>query len=268
MYQRVHPIFIFLPLALLLFSCRSGQPTVDNSESQYRLSNFTYYTEEEVDRGPEAVNGSEGIHNRITYPVFAQTNFIEGEVTVRFIVTKDGTAIYKGLSRGAHPSLDNAAIKAVTNTTFEPAIKDGEKVNAERTFTASFEIPDSTVLKLKEDVIPKSFFGNSGETYHGDEVDQLPYPKKGITHLHKQINYPVAALRQNINGTVWIAFLIDEKGNKGPFKILESVHDLLDAEALNVLESTEFEPAYKDGKPVKAIFTINISFNMYYMNRR
>lgn len=77
----------------------------------------------------------------------------------------------------------------------------------------------------------------------------------------KNIKYPQAAREQNIEGTVYLTFIVDTKGDVRDIKIAKGIHPLLDREVLRVAKfMPKWEPVkdetgeiveYQYNKPVR-----------------
>ena len=84
-----------------------------------------------------------------------------------------------------------------------------------------------------------------------------------LTLIGRNVRYPEKARQQVIEGKVWIAFIIDQKGYADEVWVERSVHPLLDAEALRVIKMLpRMKPATVDGKPVNLRYTIPINFSL------
>lgn len=82
-----------------------------------------------------------------------------------------------------------------------------------------------------------------------------------LEQVAKHIRYPVSAMRNNITGTVFISFMLDEAGKTSDFKVVKKGNKDLDTEALRVVKLIDnWLPAMKDGKPVKVIHIVPIIF--------
>ena len=82
-----------------------------------------------------------------------------------------------------------------------------------------------------------------------------------MKYMGSHIKYPKEAKKNNIEGKVYIAFLVDSKGNIKELKIVKSAHKLLDTEALRVIKAMpKWTPGKKDGKNVTAKVTLPIAF--------
>lgn len=79
--------------------------------------------------------------------------------------------------------------------------------------------------------------------------------------LNKTFRYPDKAVKNNIQGTVIVQFIVDEEGNPVNIEVSRSVHPLLDAEAVRVIaQSKNWEPAIYGGMLVKSYKKQPITF--------
>ena len=96
-----------------------------------------------------------------------------------------------------------------------------------------------------------------------DQMPQFPGGEMGlITFLAINTKYPLLAREFGITGVVHVRFKINTKGEVEDAKIAVSVHDILDKEALRVINKLpKWKPGIKDGKPVNVYYTVPISFS-------
>ena len=98
------------------------------------------------------------------------------------------------------------------------------------------------------------------------ELDEHPTFKGGgpnnfATWAAMHVKYPKYAKEAGIEGTVIVHFVIDTNGKISEAHVHESVHPVLDVEAVRVvMKSPKWKPAKKDGKPVKVSYTLPIVF--------
>ena len=98
------------------------------------------------------------------------------------------------------------------------------------------------------------------------ELDEHPTFKGGgpnnfATWAAMHVKYPKYAKEAGIEGTVIVHFVIDRNGKISEAHVHESVHPVLDEEAVRVvMKSPKWKPAKKDGKPVKVSYTLPIVF--------
>lgn len=95
----------------------------------------------------------------------------------------------------------------------------------------------------------------------------MPEFPGGITGLQrfiaKNVYYPKEAIKEDIQGKVFVRFIINEKGFIENESIVRSIHPLLDKEALKVVRSfPKWEPGRQNGKAVKVWYTVPIVFKI------
>lgn len=96
-------------------------------------------------------------------------------------------------------------------------------------------------------------------------VEEMPSPVGGLEALYKFINknlkYPAQARRMGIEGTVYLSFVVDEKGNMVDIKIAKGIGAGCDEEVLRIFENP---PKWNPGKqrfvPVKVKQMIPVKF--------
>jgi TonB family protein len=98
-------------------------------------------------------------------------------------------------------------------------------------------------------------------------VDQMPVFRNDTTYkeltqwLGKNVKYPAEAVSKEIQGRVFVQFIVDEQGNVKDPKVIMGVDPLLDQAALEVVSGMPpWSPGIKGGKPVKVYMKVPISF--------
>src|SRR5690606_27951494 len=74
-----------------------------------------------------------------------------------------------------------------------------------------------------------------------------------IKYLAENIKYPDNAVKNNIQGKVYIRFIVDKAGNINTVKVIKGIPDCpeCDAEAVRVIKGMpKWNPAMQNGKPV------------------
>ena len=99
------------------------------------------------------------------------------------------------------------------------------------------------------------------------EVESLPEFPGGMSELvqwlTKTLKYPLSAQNAKIEGTVLVAFIINTDGTITTPKIVTSVCDELDNEALRVIRMMpKWKPGKDHGKPCRTYFRIPIVFKL------
>jgi protein TonB len=108
---------------------------------------------------------------------------------------------------------------------------------------------------LGTDVVDKPFI----------TVEQMPKFRGGdadlLYYLGSETRYPEIAREYDLEGVVYVSFVIDKTGKIKDVKIARSVDYHLDKEALRVIKSMpDWKPGKQNGQPVSVQFTVPIKF--------
>ena len=95
-----------------------------------------------------------------------------------------------------------------------------------------------------------------------EEMPQFPGGELALReYIAKRIIYPKIALEKGIQGTVFVSFIINKKGNVTNAHISKSVDPILDKEALRVVNSLpKWKPGKQRGKAVDVPYTVPVEF--------
>ncbi|MGE0635557.1 MAG: energy transducer TonB [Bacteroidia bacterium] len=98
-------------------------------------------------------------------------------------------------------------------------------------------------------------------------VEQMPQYAGGEMAMMKfigsNLNYPTIARDNDIEGKVFILFIVERDGTTSNHTVKRSVYKELDEEALRVAKLLRFEkPGYQNGKPVRVEFTLPVKFSL------
>ncbi len=81
--------------------------------------------------------------------------------------------------------------------------------------------------------------------------------------VYQYLKYPQAAVRDGVQGTVMVRFVIEQDGKVTGVEVVKGVDEELDAEALKVVSaSPKWKPGKVDGKKVRATVTIPVEFRL------
>ena len=97
------------------------------------------------------------------------------------------------------------------------------------------------------------------------QVDVLPeFPggqKAMMQWIAQNIQYPKDAIDAKIEGSVIVSFFVEKDGSISNAEVIKSVHELLDKEALRVVNAMpKWKPGMENGQPVRTRFFVPISF--------
>lgn len=127
--------------------------------------------------------------------------------------------------------------------------------------------PDESIIDFNQLVFKPKDNQNDKEEEIFLFVEQMPeFPGGDLAlrqFLANAVKYPVIALENNIQGKVYVSFVIDETGNIASVDLLRGVDISLDKEALRVVKSLpKWKPGKQGGKPVKVRFSVPIQFEL------
>lgn len=98
-------------------------------------------------------------------------------------------------------------------------------------------------------------------------VEQMPQFPGGeaalMKYLQSQIKYPPGAMKDSVQGRVVVQFVVDSTGHVGEIKVVRSVREDLDAEAVRVIKTLpRFAPGRVCGKAVSVWYTLPVTFKL------
>jgi len=135
-------------------------------------------------------------------------------------------------------------------------------------FTPPLILSDNTI-KLDEIVVTAYAPSSEGKSNKTSQktTDRNPEFPGGFSallkFLHDNVQYPVEAQNKKMTGTVFIQFDVSESGEINNPKILRSVCNSLDNEAIRIVYKMPlWSPAIKDGNPVNSSFCLPIKFQL------
>ena len=116
--------------------------------------------------------------------------------------------------------------------------------------------PASLLAQEKEQV-------KKGDVYF--KVDEMPkFPggmEKMKSYIVDQLVYPPESKKNEIQGKVFISFVVDTDGSVVDAKVVRGVDPILDKEALRVIsELPKWTPGKDKGKLVKVGYTVPVQF--------
>lgn len=108
------------------------------------------------------------------------------------------------------------------------------------------------------DLSPKNLVTQDTDSIYS-RVEKIPQFPGGtnalVDFLRENIHYPVEAMEKSIQGKVKVSFVVEKDGTIAQVRVTESVHPLLDAEAMRVVQSM---PKWIPGK--QGDNTLSLSF--------
>jgi len=213
------------------------------------------------------------------YPEEARDAQKEGIVVLKARTDVFGRVQDVKVEKSSDPAFDKAAINAVRQWVYEPAIVDGQPKSVEFTVTIKF-VPDKETGGVSGSVAGGVEGGVKGGVEGGVVGDVLSqemekkrqeFEKDAVAckgdvqppTLLKKVDpiYPEEARKKGMQGVVILEAKIDEYGRVMDAMILRSVPGL-DQAAIDAVRQWVYEPLLLDGKPTKALFTVTVRFQL------
>ena len=141
--------------------------------------------------------------------------------------------------------------ETISNSNAEESVKAISKESSEsgeQTKTKSAETdPDRKIFVVVEDM----------PEFNGGDVNKFR------EWVQKNVDYPVIASENGIQGRVYLMFIVNEQGNVESVEIMRGVDPVLDNEALRVVRSSPvWKVGRQNGKAVPVRFSITVNFQM------
>jgi TonB family protein len=120
----------------------------------------------------------------------------------------------------------------------------------------------NTLLIKKEAVQPKSLSADEQIFFVVEEMPEFPGGEMALRQfIANNVKYPDDAMKNGIQGKVYVTFVVSKVGSVAGAKIARGVSPSLDAEALRVVNSLpKWEPGKQKGQTVNVSYTIPINF--------
>jgi len=98
-------------------------------------------------------------------------------------------------------------------------------------------------------------------------VQQEPSCPEFYIFLQRNMRYPAYAKEHNIQGKVYLQFIVEKDGSISNIKVLRSPEKDLEDEAIRCLTNgPKWHPGMQNGKPVRCMYTVPIGFSLAYDN--
>ncbi|MBX3009522.1 MAG: energy transducer TonB [Melioribacteraceae bacterium] len=98
--------------------------------------------------------------------------------------------------------------------------------------------------------------------YAQEKEGEHPMPVGGMKAILQNVVYPESAKAEKIQGKVLIKAVVGEDGKVINATLANDGNPVLAEAAIAAIKATEFLPAIKDGKKVKAEVTIPVMFKL------
>lgn len=146
-------------------------------------------------------------------------------------------------------------------TTVIEIVEDDEEIE-EELIIEDMEVTEDTQIEFIEEAVEEVV-----EEQVFTIVEEMPSFPGGdaalMKYLSNNIKYPAIAKDAGIQGTVFVTFVVDEKGDVKDVKVLRSLGGGTDEEAVRVVKGMpKWSPGKQRGKAVKVQYNLPIRFTL------
>lgn len=99
-------------------------------------------------------------------------------------------------------------------------------------------------------------------------VDQSPSVIGGLSALYLNIDYPLEARDEGIEGLTILMFIVEKDGSTSDIEVLKPLHPACDSAAVAAVGQTRFKPGIQDGKEVRVKMRLPIRFRLVKRSER
>lgn len=193
----------------------------------------------------------------IQYPRVLERYGNIGKARVGLHIRGDGTVAKIRMLESPHPAFEAAIVDKIFEWRYKPALKDGEPVEATVIAPIEFKILDSITSRFQPGFtspygIPAQASAALPESLRYDTPPKLRIATGAV--------YPFELASSGTIGSALVAFSVSSSGRVSGAKVLEATHPEFGLSAAAMLESWEFEPAKRDGKPIATQLSKKVSF--------
>lgn len=195
----------------------------------------------------------------------------EGDVELTFTVQTDGRSNDMRVSGTLGEANDKEALRVGKLIRWHPASVGGSVLDTER----KLKIPVSAKRYKKTHAnAPKAYpftsfpADASGDLYQDRGTDSLAVPMiakgtRGLPmYLAENMRYPEDARRRDIQGKVAVEFVVEPSGNVSNLRAVEALGAGCDDEAMRLIRSMKWKPAFKNAQRVRSIVKMDIQFRL------
>lgn len=246
---------------------------------------ITAYAQEEaiyrvVEEMPEFATGDEAmvvfIGVNMVYPEAALAKKMEGTVYVQFVVNANGELQNIEVLKGMDEACDKEAVRIINSMPFwKPGYQRGIPVKVYVTLPINFNIESYKKIVAAKKIHAKDVYvvgesdiraGMNDNPVNSSIIEENPSFPGGDSELSRylQMNlvYPASAKEENIQGLVYVEFVVKSDGLISGVKVLEGIGGGCDIEAARVVRAMPaWIPGKQKGIPVNVYCTIPINFN-------
>lgn len=196
---------------------------------------------------------------------------VEGTVELTFTVRADGSMKDVRVTRSMGPVLDAEVLRVARLLRWHPASVGGSALDTERKLEVPISSKRYRKARSKASSASQAFLAfpadSSGEVLlRGTDSLAAPQIPKGLrglpTYLGENLRYPEDARRRDMQGKVGIEFVVEVSGSVSNLRTVEALGAGCDEEAMRLIRTIAWKPAFKSGKRVRSVMKMDIQFRL------
>lgn len=214
----------------------------------------------------------EFIKEEMVYPDKAMTDHVEGTVVISFMVHADGSTTNYKVKQSLSKETDEEAIRIGRMILWYPATDLGRPVDYLQSLELRFDFKkyQSSVKSRGYDkiVYPYIPIDTNYLVYPMLDCDISPkpiYSSKDYnfsSFISNHLEYPEAAFKQNISGTVKLKFVIEPSGRISNILTEKAIGGGCTEEAIRVIKLLRWNPGILKDKAVRTWMCLEITFDV------
>lgn len=244
------------------------------------LASVNFYSQDRIETNVDviahAVGGQTDVDyvfaTQVLYPELLLKKGISENVTVYFTITAAGILKNIDFKQTYKEEFKTEVKRLLRFINFEPAKIGNVNVASQIFLTFNFN-PESyrKYCKQRGFIIPKDIKNYDTSFVVYDRADISPEYNRGEDALNQYIldnlEYPDLAIRQGIQGTVLLGFIVEANGTLSNIIIQKEFNHLCTNAAITTLRNTKWKAGKKDGKNIRYITKYPIVFNLNNINK-
>ena len=212
------------------------------------------------------------IDQELIYPEACLASGTEGKVVIAFKTSEKGQVELIRFFQKLSPLCDQEAMRIFRMIEWHPATKLGIPIADSGMFEIEFNIKKYKRLCKKRGYsghfYPFEPRDTSGIVYNYRNLETAPHPiftndKINLAaFIAANLQYPEAAIKQNLSGVVKIAFIVEPHGRPSNIQILNSLGAGCNEEAIRIARLIKWMPGTVNHMAVRTRMSISINFNL------
>ena len=185
------------------------------------------------------------------YPKLAKLAGIEGTVYLKLLINEKGNVEKAKVEQGVKDMLDNSALDAAKKALFSPAMLNNKAVKVWVILPVAFKLEVEKKGEERTVVVHKHKPNQLSKNEEEPGMDEYIQVEK-MPNMIDQINpiYPEEALKNGIEGKVYVKILISKEGVPKKAVVIKSDNEIFNQSAIDAAMKYKFTPALQSGKPV------------------